>query len=103
MSKKVSVFESILELVFGWFVLFLIIVSLFGVTSFLISLGSPSEKEFTDALEKVGYTDVKITEEAFFGCDSGDFYRKKFEGTLNGKLVKGYVCKGALKGYTIRY
>lgn len=40
---------------------------------------------------------------AWWGCGEGDTFHSAFSGVKNGQPVKGYICGGFLKGYTVRY
>lgn len=58
-------------------------------------------------LARQGYTNITTTGYSFFGCDmgknSGDTFSTGFEATApNGEHVSGVVCKGFLKGSTVR-
>ena len=55
-------------------------------------------------LEDNGYTEVQTGGYAAFSCDAkSDTYATAFAAkSPNGRLVSGAVCKGLLKGSTIR-
>lgn len=79
----------------------------FGVLIALILIVSPAL--FTDregamrTLTAAGYTDVRITGYAFFGCGDDDAFRTAFEARgVAGTKVTGVVCRGIWKGATIR-
>jgi hypothetical protein len=46
---------------------------------------------------------VAVNRADLFLCGHGDLTSETFEGIKNGQPVKGVVCGGALKAYTIRY
>jgi hypothetical protein len=53
-------------------------------------------------LDVQGYKQAKLTGYSFIGCAEDDIQRFGFEAELNGRSVQGYICGGALKGYTTR-
>jgi hypothetical protein len=54
-------------------------------------------------LNQAGYSDIKITGFNFTGCGQGDTYSTGFTGKgPTGVIVSGTVCKGLMKGSTIR-
>lgn len=54
-------------------------------------------------LAQQGYSDVKIKGWALFGCAESDSYNTEFQATSpGGSTVTGNVCKGFLKGATVR-
>ena len=61
-------------------------------------------QEATRVLEAQGYTNVVIEGYAFWGCDSNsDQFSNSWRATgVNGAPVKGVICSGWLKGYTVR-
>ena len=57
----------------------------------------------TRALKQAGYTNITIEGMAFFGCSESDSFNTKFTATgPRGHSVKGVVCSGLMKGFTIR-
>lgn len=51
-----------------------------------------------------GYTNIRTTGYAWFGCDKHDNFSTGFIATSpNGREVRGQVCSGFLKGSTIRF
>lgn len=60
-------------------------------------------------LENEGYTNISLTGYDWFGCGKEDISSVKFTAekynpyTKESNTVTGTVCKGVLKGYTIRY
>ncbi len=49
-------------------------------------------------------TDVKVGGYSYFGCGTGDTWHTKFVAkNQQGKEVSGVVCKGILKGSTVRF
>jgi hypothetical protein len=56
------------------------------------------------ALESSGFTDVRITGYAYFGCDKNDTFHTAFEARgPKGQFTQGVVCSGLMKGATIRF
>jgi hypothetical protein len=56
------------------------------------------------ALAGSGFTDVKITGYAYFGCDKHDTFHTGFEARgPSGQFAEGVVCSGWMKGATIRF
>ena len=57
----------------------------------------------TRALSDQGYTNVKTTGWAMFGCDEKDTFHTGFTATgPTGHDVHGVVCNGFFKGATVR-
>ena len=55
-------------------------------------------------LESQGFVDIEIGGYALFSCSDDDTFRTKFKAkTKEGEEVSGAVCKGIVKGQTIRY
>ena len=51
-----------------------------------------------------GYSNIKINGYSIWGCAEEDMFKTKFTATSsNGNVVNGVVCKGLLKGSTIRF
>lgn len=63
------------------------------------------DKDGTIALlTSQGFTNINITGYDCFSCGKGDVYHTGFTAqSPNGSFVKGTVCKGWLKGATIRF
>ena len=55
------------------------------------------------ALEAQGFDSIEIQGYSFFGCGEHDSYATAFKACRNQKCVNGVVCRGLLKGNTIRY
>ncbi|TAL39542.1 MAG: hypothetical protein EPN97_02465 [Alphaproteobacteria bacterium] len=63
--------------------------------------GARDTLEKTTALQNI---EIKDSRAWFGGCGSGDFFKTKFKAVNEkGQPVEGIVCKGILKGSTIRY
>lgn len=87
--------RKIFYLAIGIFVLLLAMNTLnnFGV----------NEQDTTKILQNEGYTNIHLTGYDAFGCADGDVFSTGFTATnSNGKEIRGVVCGGYLKGYTIR-
>lgn len=55
-------------------------------------------------LEHEGCTQTVVGGWEFFnGCGEKDTFTNSFSCVKNGTPVKGWVCSGLLKGYTVRY
>lgn len=55
-------------------------------------------------LEEQGMTDVKIGGYSLFGCSKGDNFSSSFTATsVKGNRVRGVICGGVFKGYTVRF
>ncbi|WP_372395258.1 hypothetical protein ABMY26_06515 (plasmid) [Azospirillum sp. HJ39] len=55
-------------------------------------------------VENSGIAEVRAGGYSWFGCGKGDFYATSFTGIgPNGRPVSGVVCRGILKGATIRF
>jgi hypothetical protein len=55
-------------------------------------------------LEEQGYTNITLQGFQGFGCGDDDTFAMRFSATNpSGRQVKGYVCSGYLKGYTVRF
>lgn len=67
-------------------------------------IGCTQPEEARKILEAQGLTNITITGYNAFACSEDDNYSTGFEATsVNGTRVKGTVCKGMLKGATVRY
>lgn len=62
-------------------------------------------KGAVQAIENSGLQPVSTDGYAFFGCGKDDQFHTKFTAkrTSDGKIVTGVVCKGFLKGSTVRF
>lgn len=72
----------------------------------LVSLRSclTNEDKPRQVLEEQGFTNIRFTGYSFFMCSDKDTYSTGFEATSpTGKEVKGAVCGGFMKGYTVRF
>lgn len=66
--------------------------------------GCTDETAARKALASSGFTDVKITGYAYFGCAESDNFHTAFEARgPNGQFAEGVVCSGWMKGATIRF
>lgn len=66
--------------------------------------GCTDETAARKALEASGFTDIKITGYAYFGCDKNDTFHTGFEARgPKGQFTEGIVCSGWMKGATIRF
>ncbi len=55
------------------------------------------------ALQTQGYTEISFHGYSYTGCSKEDIFITKFSAkSINGTPVSGVVCKGILKGATIR-
>ncbi|MBB3411251.1 hypothetical protein FHT87_005204 [Rhizobium sp. BK316] len=55
-------------------------------------------------LEGQGLSDVVIGGYSWFGCGKEDTYRSSFTAKdAKGHDIRGVVCGGVLKGYTVRF
>lgn len=62
-----------------------------------------SEPRATSAVEAMGFSDVKLGGPSLFGCSDKDTFTRTFTATAaNGKRVHGVICKGLMKGATVR-
>lgn len=70
---------------------------------------TPNEDSTIRILQNEGYTNIHLLEYDWFGCSKGDTFSVKFTAekynpyTKQSNTITGTVCKGVLKGYTIRY
>lgn len=56
------------------------------------------------ALDSSGFTDIRLTGYAWYGCSNSDTFNTGFVAkNTNGKTVSGVVCCGALKSCTVRF
>ena len=84
----------------------LIIVAIVAIFAFLIWMKWPKTdtESAVNTLTRQGYIDVEVVGASFFGCAEEDIWRTKFIATSpSGHTVEGIVCKGILKGATIRF
>lgn len=71
---------------------------------FVSCTGLPDPDGAYHVLETNGYSFISITGRRVFGCGEGDVFRTGFTAkSPNGQSVTGVVCKGILKGHTIRF
>ena len=62
-----------------------------------------SPQTATSAAEDMGFTDVKLGGPSFFGCADEDGFTRTFTAkNAAGRPVQGVICKGLLKGATVR-
>ena len=60
-------------------------------------------QDLTNVAPEMGLRDLKLGGPSLFGCSDRDTFTRTFTATAaNGQRVKGVVCKGWLKGATIR-
>jgi hypothetical protein len=77
---------------------------LFALLAVISIAGCTDETAARRALESSGFTDVKITGYAYFGCSDKDTFHTGFEARgPKGQFAEGVVCSGWLKGATIRF
>jgi len=72
----------------------------------LSACGEVDRTKATSLLQAQGLTDIRLTGySAFFaGCSEDDSYNSGFEAKdVRGNYVKGVICGGNFKGYTVRY
>lgn len=77
----------------------------FLVVTFLFILkGCHDDDSAKKILTNSNFKEIKITGYRFFGCDKSDLFHTGFEAiNQNNVKVTGVVCKGFLKGSTIRF
>ena len=69
----------------------------------LAMAGCSDARNAERVLADQGYTNVHDTGWAMFGCGGDDTFKTKFTATApGGGEVHGVVCKGLLKGSTVR-
>ena len=62
-----------------------------------------SHNDMERLMKQEGITDWKDDGYAPIGCSDDDDFHSGFHGTKNGQPVKGFICGGVTKGFTIRY
>jgi hypothetical protein len=62
-----------------------------------------SGDDFARIMRQEGISNFRNEGYAVFGCSDSDTFKTRFSGTKNGQPIKGVVCGGWLKGYTVRY
>jgi len=62
-----------------------------------------SDQECRRILYQEGVTGIQLSGHAWFACSEDDAFSTAFSGVRNGVRVKGAVCGGFLKNYTVRY
>jgi hypothetical protein len=70
-----------------------------------VALGGCEVRKSTalQATHAMGFTQVELGGNSWFGCSDKEGWTRTFEATgANGTRVKGAVCKGLLKGATVR-
>lgn len=67
--------------------------------------GCTDERAARKALADAGYSEVRVTGYAWFGCGEGDWYSTGFQAKgPTGRNVSGVVCSSwVTKGATIRF
>jgi hypothetical protein len=78
----------------------------FGFVWFLLIICGACNVYGPDAerlLRQEGYTQVKVYGHAWFECGFADTFSSQFAAIKNGETVRGAVCGGWLKDYTVRY
>lgn len=64
---------------------------------------TPPTGEMRAAVEDFGFTDVQIQGVAWWGCSKDDTFERKWTAvTAAGRPVRGVVCGGFGKGWTVR-
>jgi hypothetical protein len=69
----------------------------------LLTASCTDETATRQTLEDEGYTNIRTTGYAFFGCGRDDAFRTGFTAKRGDKAVNGVVCCGLLKGCTVRH
>ena len=62
-----------------------------------------SKDDVARLMKQEGITDWHDDGLAVIGCADDDILQSGFHGIKNGQPVKGVICGGGTKGYTIRY
>lgn len=68
----------------------------------LILSSCTSEEHVKKYAEMYGWESYKIQGYSLWGCSKDDIWHTKFTAIKNGKKISGVVCKGLLKGSTLR-
>ena len=80
----------------------IIILSLFPLVFiflFIVPSMNKDRPELVPFLEKQGYSQVKITGYAYFGCSKESYYKNKFTAVNSqGNPVEGVVCEELVSG-----
>jgi len=76
-----------------------------GVLLILVSINGCTDNQGTvEVLTANGYTKISTLGYGVFACSDTDIFATKFTAiSPNGTRVSGTVCKGLLKGKTIRF
>lgn len=62
------------------------------------------DQRFEEALDNMGFTNIRIDGYAFYGCGEGYNFHRSFHATNpRGKEVSGVVCCGILTGCTAKF
>ena len=73
------------------------------VLSGIALLAFPPREEMQRAVQDFGFRDVHLTGFAILGCSEQDAFRQKWSGrNAAGRPVRGVVCGGLAKGWTVR-
>ena len=76
----------------------------FAIIACVICMGCTDPQGTTEILRSQGYHDIKITGYKFFAGGRDDWWQTGFiASTRDNVVVSGSVCKGILKGSTIRF
>lgn len=72
---------------------------------FLVSCYSKPTSEVERILEIEGCENIQDHGADFWisGCSEDDWYNNQFTCEKDGQRVKGVICSGVFKGYTVRY
>lgn len=83
-----------------WWFIAITIIAIGGLIS--LSQNQPPDSEYIRILTEEGYSNIRLHGYQTLGCGEGDYYSQTFTATKQDRPVKGVVCKGISKGYTIR-
>jgi hypothetical protein len=78
--------------------------AVFGMAAVLINPLWVDPAGATRTLDNAGFSHAETTGYGWFKCGKGDLWHTNFKAqNPNGKEVTGTVCKGLLKGSTVRF
>jgi hypothetical protein len=74
-----------------------------GIALSLTACGG-NQEDARKALSSMGFTQIKVGEYAFWGCDKNDSFKSKFTAVnAQGQAVSGVLCGGIMKRITVRF
>ena len=80
-----------------------VVAVIFAISLIVAPYACTRPEHAAQVLRSQGYTNIVTGGYPYFVCDKGDSFSTEFTAELNGKVVKGAVCEGFMKGATVRF